>query len=679
MEDDEFRPPARVENESFRPSLSPTGDVFDDRKVDIAAALVDGLTSEMNQNTESLEGETPAAEETAAETPAEENTAAEQTAENGGKASEEDNASAQNDDDSDTHSSATVATVEIKVAEPIPDVVPRAGEDSTTDIIPEDDKAALTKTTDFENAQKEAREFEPGQKPTAFDGIVEPGQKPRRPSVQNSWARKKQRMKTIWKLWSGIFVCVVMPITIYVVDIIITVNVVERKVYRESLSYYHDINNRDNLPIPKPKRLTGVSYNITDSLLTEILAQSTLHAEREKDEMVKENGTYKEFLVKKRTTRDIPTFGDIPNYVVRLRRDEDENAVAEGNVTAVTSTEAPSSKSPAKEEEVDEEIEIEKDKTESEENEVIEKDKKVKNATKTAAEEAAEKKKQAEEDKARQKKRNEYLEYRSNLTEKITYNWGNQTEFDGKPAHCVILWDFYIAHEQTAKTRNEGWFEFTMKKVAQLQQILFILFTIFGFILCILSIALRADMWFKDEWSSFIIGTYVPYIISTCLCALIFVKESGKSGLRCFICRLANDAKCQDIDPLSSDFPASFPWLTIVFLSYGLKLLDCVIIGGTTLTFVMEKKDKIWNSIFKFIGWMVVFPWLVATPLLGIFRYQVIAEIFPPTEIVAIETILTGFFYCGIALWGVLVIAGPVFCKLRMCDVEDNPLEKDDF
>lgn len=144
-----------------------------------------------------------------------------------------------------------------------------------------------------------------------------------------------------------------------------------------------------------------------------------------------------------------------------------------------------------------------------------------------------------------------------------------------------------------------------MKKVAQLQQILFILFTIFGFILCILSIALRADMWFKDEWSSFILGTYVPYIISTCLCALIFVKESGKGGLRydvkrchnvlvinclfrCFICRLANDNLCEDIDPLAiNSYPSSFPWLTMVLLSYALKLLDCFIIGGTTLTFGM--------------------------------------------------------------------------------------------
>ena len=83
------------------------------------------------------------------------------------------------------------------------------------------------------------------------------------------------------------------------------------------------------------------------------------------------------------------------------------------------------------------------------------------------------------------------------------------------------------------KQRGEGWFEFVMNKVAQLQQILFIFFTIFGFILCILSIALRADMWFKDGWRLFsLLGTSVPYIISTCLSASIYVKESGKGGLR---------------------------------------------------------------------------------------------------------------------------------------------------
>ena len=61
---------------------------------------------------------------------------------------------------------------------------------------------------------------------------------------------------------------------------------------------------------------------------------------------------------------------------------------------------------------------------------------------------------------------------------------------------------------------------------------------------------------------------------------------------RCFVCRLHNG--CDDIEPmaLGSSFPSSFPWLTIVFLSYGLKLLDCVIIGGTTLTFGELTKIK---------------------------------------------------------------------------------------
>ena len=83
-----------------------------------------------------------------------------------------------------------------------------------------------------------------------------------------------------------------------------------------------------------------------------------------------------------------------------------------------------------------------------------------------------------------------------------------------------------------AEKFSEGWFEYKSNKVAQLQQILFIIFTIVGFILCILSIALRADMWFKDEWSSFILGTFVPYIVSTCLAAVIYLHESGHGGLR---------------------------------------------------------------------------------------------------------------------------------------------------
>ena len=43
------------------------------------------------------------------------------------------------------------------------------------------------------------------------------------------------------------------------------------------------------------------------------------------------------------------------------------------------------------------------------------------------------------------------------------------------------------------------------------------------------------------------------------------------------------------------------------------------------------------------------------------------------------ENLLTGLFFTGIGLWGVLIIAGPIFCKYKMCDIDENLLEKDDF
>ena len=79
--------------------------------------------------------------------------------------------------------------------------------------------------------------------------------------------------------------------------------------------------------------------------------------------------------------------------------------------------------------------------------------------------------------------------------------------------------------------------------VSQLQQVLFIVFTIVGFFLCIVSVALRADMWFKDEWSSFILGTFAPYIVSACLAAKIFLLETGKGGLRLVVFYTFNHLK----------------------------------------------------------------------------------------------------------------------------------------
>lgn len=94
------------------------------------------------------------------------------------------------------------------------------------------------------------------------------------------------------------------------------------------------------------------------------------------------------------------------------------------------------------------------------------------------------------------------------------------------------------------------------------------------------------------------------------------------------------------------------------------------------------------------MGWVVVFPWMIATPLFGVLRYQVISEVVSMDSIGKIivfffkkltrslgvyENLLTGLFFTGIGLWGVLIIAGPIFCKYKMCDIDENLLEKDDF
>ena len=64
--------------------------------------------------------------------------------------------------------------------------------------------------------------------------------------------------------------------------------------------------------------------------------------------------------------------------------------------------------------------------------------------------------------------------------------------------------------------------------------------------------------------------------------------QSIKNSQRCFVCRLSTT--CSDIDPslsATNNFPGDFAWAKLVVASYIIKLIDCVIIGGTTLTFGM--------------------------------------------------------------------------------------------
>ena len=146
----------------FRPSLSPTGDVFDDSNNNIAAAIVDGLNEDPTTETEEQETEQapaePAVEQT--EDKEEENTTKQEEAEE--------------KDDASDDSSATDATVEIKVAQTnqsIPDVVPKGLGEREVSHVDIDDKEKLTKTTDLEN------EIEEATTPAKFDGVAEPARR----------------------------------------------------------------------------------------------------------------------------------------------------------------------------------------------------------------------------------------------------------------------------------------------------------------------------------------------------------------------------------------------------------------------------------------------------------------------------------------------------------------------
>ncbi|CBY30787.1 unnamed protein product [Oikopleura dioica] len=700
-EEESGRLPAREEKEGFRPSLSPTGDVFDDSNNNIAAAIVDGLNEDPTTETEEQETEQapaePAVEQT--EEKEEENTTKQEEAEE--------------KDDASDDSSATDATVEIKVAptnQSIPDVVPKGLGEREVSHVDIDDKEKLTKTTDLEN------EIEEATTPAKFDGVAEPAR--RNSAVKSSWERRKHKFRSMWKLYSGAFIAVVMPIAVFSIDIAITMNVLDQEGYRKAIQPYWDTDSRSNKPIPEFNKLTnGATYDIADSLLFEVLTLSDQHKNREVDDEIRKN--YPEFMkfvnkkadpVKKppilsyttkappkTSTEEVKSTSDEKEpktgeevetnpeeEEVRRRRrqaDDDENKEEEA--------EEDPAKKPTKEGE-----EAENDTTEEDSEEKTKPKKPDKTEEEKAAAAAAAKARQEEEEKKLieenrklEEERKNYLQLRRNLTVNniIEYKWGNETMYEGKQLHCDTLSMFYHQHELIAKSQNQGWFEYVYGNNHKLQQVLFILFTIFGFILCILSIALRSDMWFKNEWSSFILATFLPYIVSTCLVAIIYMRESGKSGLRCFICRLAFDDPergCIDIDPTS--FSGQFPtpetkWLGMVVACYVLKLFDCISIGLTTLTFVCSKKDAWWKWIIKFLGWVVVFPWMIATPLFGVLRYQVISEVVSMDSIGVYENLLTGLFFTGIGLWGVLIIAGPIFCKYKMCDIDENLLEKDDF
>jgi len=711
--DEDFRPPARVENESFRPSLSPTGDVFDDRKVDITTAIVSGLAGALsndanNEAESSSESDEENKGDTVKKSPAmDENKVDEKPAEVGEQQQQQPPAEEQQAEDSKEKNDSEESEVKPPVVK----------SDSAGPI---KDKQALIDDDDetIANGTSPANQFE----------IMEPSNTvTRRGSTsQKGVSGQLTKVKNFVKMWFGVLVCVILPIAVYVVDIIITTKVIESKGYKHAMVHWQDDTNKNNKPIPKMNTFGFDDYTLKETWFFELLEQSKQHEKRIVEENAKlmgfgnvihglhgHNWSSAKTSTKAVKTTTKPSTTVSTNATTTMAITEAELEESENDVRKRREDENDAAEE-EKEEEVALEASDEEEKEETLEEAKDEKEKpkpkpKPKKPTKVTSEtkhrskvpkptltpEEEKKREEAKQDLAKQAEENKVLfekyqkwriEY---MATKMEYNYGNDTvhtkftmggQKDGQSYHCHTLSYFYEQHQKWQEESKEGWFEDISSSVSQLQQVLFIVFTIVGFFLAIVSVALRADMWFKDEWSSFILGTFAPYIVSACLAAKIFLLETGRGGLRCFVCRLSTT--CSDIDPslsATNNYPGDFAWAKLVVASYIIKLIDCVIIGGTTLTFVMSKRDAIWASVVKFIGWIVVFPWLVATPLLGVYLYEVVESVTPDEQLAQIKPIVTGFFYTGAALWGVLVIAGPVFCKYRMCNNEENPLEKDDF
>ena len=68
------------------------------------------------------------------------------------------------------------------------------------------------------------------------------------------------KLKSHLKFLFGVGLCVILPMSIYVMDVLITVNVIEAKNYKEAMNHWQDETNQNNLPIPRMS-----TFNIPDS------------------------------------------------------------------------------------------------------------------------------------------------------------------------------------------------------------------------------------------------------------------------------------------------------------------------------------------------------------------------------------------------------------------------------
>ena len=103
--------------------------------------------------------------------------------------------------------------------------------------------------------------------------------------------------------------------------------------------------------------------------------------------------------------------------------------------------------------------------------------------------------------------------------------------------------------------------------------------------------------------------------------------NDGSFGLKCFTCHLSPN--CKSIKPLAfnSKWPGNIDWTFTFVVACGIKLLDVLVIAIITLKFMFSKSDAIWKSILKIASWLLVFPWIVITPVLGTVYFKLLPAV----------------------------------------------------
>ena len=78
------------------------------------------------------------------------------------------------------------------------------------------------------------------------------------------------KVKNFVKMWFGVLVCVILPIAVYVVDIIITTKVIESKGYKHAMVHWQDDTNKNNKPIPKMNTFGFDDYTLKETWFFEV-------------------------------------------------------------------------------------------------------------------------------------------------------------------------------------------------------------------------------------------------------------------------------------------------------------------------------------------------------------------------------------------------------------------------